>query len=72
MYDPWADAERVKKEYGITTVDRHAEGVKYDAVILAVSHKEFADIDYRNLVVDDGVIYDVKGVLPRDIVDARL
>ncbi len=72
VYDPWADAERVKKEYGITTVDRLAEGVKYDAVILAVSHKEFADIDYRNLIVDDGVIYDVKGVLPRDIVDARL
>lgn len=72
VYDPWADAERVKKEYGITTVGRLAVGVKYDAVILAVSHKEFADIDYRNLIVDDGVIYDVKGVLPRDIVDARL
>lgn len=72
VYDPWADAERVKKEYGITTVDRLAEGVKYDAVILSVAHADFSTIDYKSLINEEGVIYDVKGILPRDIIDARL
>ena len=45
---------------------------KYDAVILAVAHKEFADLDVRSLVRENGVVYDVKGVLDREIVDARL
>lgn len=72
VYDPWADASKVEREYGIDIVTSIPEGEKYDAVILAVSHKEFADVDYKNLITADGVIYDVKGILPRDIVDARL
>ena len=44
----------------------------YDAVILAVAHKEFMDLDVRSLVRENGVVYDVKGVLDRGIVDARL
>jgi UDP-N-acetyl-D-galactosamine dehydrogenase len=39
---------------------------------LAVSHKEFLDMDVRALVKEGGVVYDVKGVLPREVVDARL
>lgn len=72
VYDPWADASKVEREYGIDIVTSIPEGEKYDAVILAVSHKEFADVDYKNLITADGVIYDVKGILPRDIIDARL
>ena len=44
----------------------------YDAVILAVAHKEFLELDVRSLVKEGGVVYDVKGILPRDIVDGRL
>ena len=43
-----------------------------DAAILGVAHKEFLDLDIKSLVKEGGVIYDVKGILPREIVDARL
>ena len=46
--------------------------VKYDAVILAVSHEMFRKIDVKSLLTDNGVVYDVKGFLTRDIVDGRL
>ena len=90
IYDPWADAERVKHEYGIDIISKVPEPVEgpvskvsepvahrsiegpYDAVILAVAHKEFLDIDVKTLVKPNGVVYDVKGILPRDIVDGRL
>lgn len=72
VYDPWADAGRVKKEYGIDTVANLPESEKYDAVILAVAHNDFASVDFKSLINEDGVIYDVKGILPRDIIDARL
>ena len=69
--DPWAAPERVAKEYGIE-VARELPGERFDAVILAVAHREFQDIDVRSLVHEGGVVYDVKGVLDRGIVDARL
>ena len=47
-------------------------GEKYDAVINAVAHKQFADLDIRSLCMENGVVYDVKGILPKQIVDARL
>lgn len=72
VYDPWADASRVKKEYGIDTVASLPDGEKFDAVILAVAHNEFSSVDFSSLVNGNGVIYDVKGILPRDIIDARL
>lgn len=72
IYDPWADAKHVNKEYGIDIVGTLPQEERFDAVILAVSHKEFAEIDVRSLVGDEGVVYDVKGILPRDIIDARL
>ena len=61
----------VKHEYGID-VTNELPKEKYDAVILAVAHKEFMDLDVRSLVRENGVVYDVKGVLDRGIVDARL
>ena len=44
----------------------------FDAVILGVAHKEFLHLDVKCLVKEGGVIYDVKGILPREIVDGRL
>ena len=45
---------------------------KYDAVILAVAHNEFRNLDIASLLNDNGVVYDVKGVLDRSLTDARL
>ena len=72
IYDPWADREHVKSEYGVDVVNEWPCHDKYDACILAVAHKEFLETDVQTLVKDGGVIYDVKGVLDRTIVDARL
>lgn len=74
VYDPWADPIRVEKEYGIRvkSLELKVERGGFDAVILAVAHDEFKSLDVKSLLKPNGVIYDVKGVLPRDIVDGRL
>lgn len=72
VYDPWADAEKVRKEYGIKVVNTLPEKAAYDAVILAVAHQCFLEKDVRAWAREGGVIYDVKGVLPRETVDDRL
>lgn len=74
VYDPWADASIVKHEYGIDCTSDFdvVKDKKYDAIILAVSHEQFADINLKDLLAENGVIYDVKGCLDRNIVDGRL
>ena len=71
VFDPWANAEHVFQEYGIDVTNKKPNE-KFDAVILAVAHKEFLDLDVKAFAKDGGVIYDVKGILPRDIIDGRL
>ncbi len=71
IYDPWANPDAVRHEYGID-ITNAKPGQQFDAVILAVAHNEFRDLDIKSLAKECGVIYDVKGILPRDIVDARL
>lgn len=70
--DPWADSAKVEREYGIRIVNSVAEYARYDAVILAVSHKEFTAIDWRGYLAENGVVYDVKGSIAREQVDGRL
>jgi UDP-N-acetyl-D-glucosamine/UDP-N-acetyl-D-galactosamine dehydrogenase len=73
IFDPWAEPVHVKHEYGIDTADNLAAVAgKYDAVILAVAHTEFMDLDIRDFTNPRSVVYDVKGVLKDDVVDARL
>ena len=72
IHDPWANPEEVRHEYGMECIETPA-GKEYDAVILAVAHKAFADMDIRALCsCQNAVVYDVKGVLPTDIIDGRL
>ena len=71
VYDPWANLDRVIQEYGIQ-ITNTIPTTQFDAVILAVAHKEFLDMDAKSFVRKGGVIYDVKGILPREIVDGRL
>lgn len=71
--DPWAEPDIVKHEYGIDIFKSlSGNSEKYDAVILAVAHDEFNKLNIQGLVKDRSVIYDVKGVLSSDIIDARL
>ncbi len=70
IYDPWVDPNEVKHEYNID-IFRDLPNGKYAAVVLAVAHKEFLDLDVRSFA-PTGVIYDVKGILPKKIIDSRL
>ncbi|MCD6179398.1 MAG: nucleotide sugar dehydrogenase [Bacteroidales bacterium] len=75
IYDPWADQEEVKYEYGIKIMEKDVDiyAKKYDAIILAVSHDQFAKLDMDRLTNGDkSVIFDIKGFLPKDKVDGRL
>lgn len=72
VYDPWANKENVKREYDVDIVSELPTGEKFDAVILAVAHNQFKELDIKSLVVDNGVVYDVKGILDRTIIDGRL
>ena len=71
IYDPWANLANVKLEYGLEATNE-CPNDKYDAVILAVAHKEFFDLNIKSMLNKNGIVYDVKGILPRDIIDARL
>jgi UDP-N-acetyl-D-galactosamine dehydrogenase len=75
IYDPWADQAEVEHEYGIKTMAKNIDiyAKKYDAVILAVSHEQFAQLDFKRLTNgENSVIFDIKGYLPKDMVDGRL
>lgn len=75
VYDPWASADRVEHEYGVQLTSSSLEDMRgqYDAVILAVAHKEFISLDVRSFLKNEnGVVYDVKGVLNREVIDGRL
>jgi UDP-N-acetyl-D-galactosamine dehydrogenase len=72
IYDPWASEAEVQHEYQLNITNTLPQENKYDAIILAVSHNEFLNIDIKALLNDNGVVYDVKGVLDRNIIDGRL
>jgi UDP-N-acetyl-D-galactosamine dehydrogenase len=74
VHDPWVAPEEARREYGIELVDRPAPGT-YDAVIVAVAHRQFAELGaggVRALCKPNAVVFDVKRVLPRDAVDGTL
>ena len=71
VYDYEADTEEVNQEYGIHLIDEIKE--KYDGILLAVSHNKFSAINIESLKKDSkSIIYDLKGFLPRNLVDSRL
>jgi len=70
VYDPWANAEEVKHEYKLNLISKPSG--HYDAIILAVSHNQFLEMNIEELKSESGIIYDVKSILPKDSVDGRL
>lgn len=71
VYDPWANPEVVKHEYGIEVINE-LPADKADAAILAVAHNELKALDVISLVKENHIIFDVKGILDKNIVDGRL
>ena len=72
VHDPWADSEAVMHEYGIKTTKKMPEECQYDAIILAVAHKEFTYKVIKQICNKQCVLFDVKSVLDKELVDARL
>lgn len=74
VYDPMANPVQVKEEYGISIITNSIEQYEslFDAIILTVAHDSFLDLDLCSLKKENGIIYDVKGVLDRKIIDGRL
>ncbi len=70
VFDPWANAEEVEKEHGISLVTKLGEA--YDAIVLTVAHGEFLELPFARLKARDGIIFDIKSVLDKALVDARL
>ncbi|MDD2497821.1 MAG: nucleotide sugar dehydrogenase [Desulfitobacteriaceae bacterium] len=72
VFDPWAKAEEVMHEYGVPVISQFPESNGYSAIILAVAHKEFLSINLGSFKSSGTLIYDVKGMLPEELVDGRL
>lgn len=72
VYDPWANPEEVFHEYKIKTLTTYPERNGYSAIILAVSHNKFSEINLQEHKVKGTIIYDVKGILNKTIIDGRL
>lgn len=72
VFDPWADPTEVLHEYGIKTITKYPEGNGYAAIILAVAHDEFLNIYLQEHKDQGGIIFDVKGIFEKEIIDARL
>ena len=71
VYDPWANPDTVKHEYGIDMTNE-LPAAKFDTAILAVAHKRFETLDVPSLLKDRHVVFDVKAFLDREVVDGRL
>ena len=76
VYDPYAGKAKVSEQYNIELINDiegiYADNIRYDAIILAVSHAGFKDIDFKCITTPNTVIFDTKAVLNREIVDGRL
>jgi UDP-N-acetyl-D-galactosamine dehydrogenase len=70
VYDPWANPTEVKHEHGIDLVTKLAD--QYQAIVLTVAHNEFLDLPFASLRAENGVIFDIKSILSKDLADARL
>ena len=75
IHDPWANREQAAHHYGVELLAGAPEAGAYDAIVVAVAHDEFRALGIdglRRLAAERSVIYDIKGIFPKDAVDARL
>ncbi|SMC09977.1 Vi polysaccharide biosynthesis UDP-N-acetylglucosamine C-6 dehydrogenase TviB [Nitratiruptor tergarcus] len=71
VYDPWAESEEVKREYNLELLTNEPNFAEYDSIVLAVAHEQFRKLDYQK-IPKSSAVFDIKGVLPKDIVEGRL
>ncbi len=74
VYDPWADTKEIYEEYGFELISKDIlnSGSKFDAIVMAVAHSQFNELDIKSLSGKSTVIYDIKSVWDKDSVDNRL
>ncbi|MDF2516791.1 MAG: Vi polysaccharide biosynthesis protein VipA/TviB [Sphingobacterium sp.] len=72
IYDPWVNPDELKKHFGLDLLKTLPQTGDYDSIILAVGHREFLQLDLKNLKKNPSVVFDIKGILDRKLVDARL
>lgn len=72
VYDPWANVEAVKHEYGLDITNSLPINHKFDVVIAAVAHNEFANLDISGLLKSKHVVFDVKSTMDKSGIDGRL
>jgi len=72
VLDPWANPDEVMKEYGIYSIKKLPNKKKYDAIVLAVAHDQFKDLDINSLKKENSVMYDVKNLFSKDKKDKNL
>ncbi|NIJ51752.1 nucleotide sugar dehydrogenase [Dyadobacter arcticus] len=70
VYDPWASRDQVAKEYKLSMLEQPTG--KYDAILLTVAHDLFQNLDLQSFMKDKSVVFDLKSILPRELVDSRL
>ncbi len=70
VYDPWASKDEVEYEYGLELTEDLSK--KYQAIVLAVSHDKFRDLNLDDLKAKNAVVYDVKAFYPKEKIDKRL
>ncbi len=71
IYDPWANPAIAKREYGVD-ISTKSPQEKYDAIILAVAHNQFKELDIKRMQNDKCIVFDVKGNLDRELINGRL
>ncbi len=72
VYDPWAEMKEVKEEYGIQLIEQ-LDKKRYNGIILAVAHQEFLKLNIDNIKIDaSSIVFDVKAILPKNQITARL
>ncbi|CAF1498285.1 unnamed protein product [Adineta ricciae] len=74
VVDPWASKKHVFDEFGIEIkdLDRNINFDDYHGIVIGVAHQQFKSLDFSSIKSSKKIIYDIKGILPRDCVDARL
>lgn len=72
VHDPWAAQDAVQSEYNVSLLPQIDYEKKYDAVILAVAHTEFSNVNFELLKGKGSIIYDIKAFIDRKLIDGRL
>tara|TARA_X000000950_G_scaffold41957_1_gene46116 strand:+ start:3155 stop:4546 length:1392 start_codon:yes stop_codon:yes gene_type:complete len=75
IVDPWVDLAFVKENYNLNISENLIKGKKYTAVISSVSHKQFLSMslnEWKNLLKENGILYDLKGIIPRELETLRI